>query len=197
MRVSARDDLPDNYLELHIDYPQYLWYPRVLANVSYSSEHLARRLRDKINSSPMKGKELKKYIKNKLVQNGLGIWDATDAEVQLIIDNAQSASYYFADMISRRAQIGWSTHGHSAVDVNIYGTAGSSDLRGNHENTDIGKFLRNYLDVDVKDITEVLGQTKLFRTADNGEVGWTGRIPSEQDIESALRYHEESQDNTS
>ena len=145
----------------------------------------------------MKGKELKKYVKNKLVQNGLGIWDATDDEVQLIVDNAQLASHYFADMISRRAQIGWSTHGHSAVDVNIYGTAGSSDLQGSHENTDIGKFLRKYLDVDVKDITEELREMNLSRTEDNGEVSWTGRIPSGQDIESALQHHEKPHDNIS
>ena len=185
--------LTDNYLELHADYPQYLWFPKVLANASYSSEHLARHLKAKVNPTPLKGQDLKKYIKKELVQNGLGIWDATDDELQLIVDNAQSASNYFADMISKRAQIGWSTHGHSAVDVNIYGTAGSSALRGNHENTDIGKFLRNYLDVSVKDITKELRET-IYRAAGNGEVGWTGRIPSEADMESALRCHEECHD---
>lgn len=69
-------------------------------------------------------------------------------------------------MISRRAQIGWSTHGHSAVDVNIYGSAGSEKLRGNHENTEVGKFLRDYLDLNVDDITKELEEkanlTKTF-----------------------------------
>lgn len=97
------------------------------------------------------------------MQKGLGIEDATNAELQLVVDHASAASSYFADMISRRAQIGWSTHGHSAVDVNIYGTAGSSPLRGNHENTDIGRFLRDYLDVTVDGITEELKQSKHFR----------------------------------
>lgn len=63
-------------------------------------------------------------------------------------------------MISRRAQIGWSTHGHTAADVNIY----TSDrvlaerLQGNHENTEVGGFLRWWLDVEgeVREVTKEL-----------------------------------------
>jgi alkaline phosphatase len=174
-----------------------LWHPEVLANVSYSAEHLARRLRSRVASNPLKGDGLNTYINEELVQKGLGIWDATDDELQVVVSNAHSASYYFADMISRRAQIGWSTHGHSAVDVNIYGTAGSSALRGNHENTDIGIFLRDYLNVNVNDITEDLKATKSFRVVDNREHAWTGRIPSEKEIQSVLEYREESHDDVS
>jgi alkaline phosphatase len=133
----------------------------VLANASSSASHLARRLRAKVKSVP--SNDLKRYINEELVRKGLGIEDATDAELQLIVDHASSSGSYFADMISRRAQIGWSTEGHSAVDVNIYGTDGSSPLRGNHENTDIGKFLRSYLDVNVNGITEELKNSKNFR----------------------------------
>ena len=50
------------------------------------------------------------------MQKGLGIFDASDTELILIVNNPPAAVYYFANMISRRAQIGWSTHGHSAVD---------------------------------------------------------------------------------
>jgi len=99
-------------------------------------------------------KNVEKFIRNELVKKGLGILDATDAEIKTIINTPNS--YSFAGMISRRAQIGWSTHGHSAVDVNIYGTAGSEKLHGNHENTEVGKFLRDYLDLSVDAITEEL-----------------------------------------
>ncbi|KAJ2977686.1 hypothetical protein NUW58_g7735 [Xylaria curta] len=63
-------------------------------------------------------------------------------------------------MISVRAQIGWSTHGHSAVDVNIYssGGPGTEALRGNVENTDVGAFLREYLRVDVDAVTKELNE---------------------------------------
>jgi alkaline phosphatase len=179
-------------LELDAHYPQYLWYPGVLANVSSSAEYLARRLNTEIDSISLEGDKLKKYINEEFVKNGLGILDASDDELQLIIDQPKVSAYYFADMVSRRAQIGWSTHGHSAVDVNIYGTAGSSNLRGNHENTNVGEFLREYLDVDVDAVTEELIKgSKSFKIADTEEVGWTGRIPSEEDLQFVLRHHEE------
>lgn len=60
--------------------------------------------------------------------------------------------------MSQRARIGWSTHGHSAVDVNIYSSGGKAAeaIHGNVENTDVGKFLASYLDVDVEAITKEL-----------------------------------------
>jgi alkaline phosphatase len=145
--------------EIYPTYPQYKWLPESLANVSYSSDHLAILLSKHITSSAiatLPDKDLRQYISETLVKKGLGIYDADDGEIQLVLDNLEEADYIFADMVSRRAQIGWSTHGHSAVDVNIYGSAGSEALRGNHENTDIGEFLRNYLEVDLDAITKEL-----------------------------------------
>jgi len=136
--------------------------------------------------------KLKSYINQEYVQKGLGIVDADDSELQLIVDRPRVASYYFANMISRRAQIGWSTHGHSAVDVNIYGTIGSHDLRGNNENTDVGKFLRDYLDVDVHKVTEELAtSSKAFIESVGAGVPYTGKIPTEEGLRSVLRHHED------
>lgn len=137
------------------------------------------------------GDELREYIDEKYVQKGLGIVDASDTELQLILNNPPAAVYYFANMISRRAQVGWSTHGHSAVDVNIYGTAGSHGLRGNNENTDIGKFLREYLDVDVNKITEELIEaSQSFNIASGVGSDWTGRVPTQKDLLKVSRHHE-------
>lgn len=90
--------------------------------------------------------------------SGLGITDARDYELEKLATDPAYAIWTFSKMISQRARIGWSTHGHSAVDVNIYSSGGphAEDIHGNVENTDVGKFLRNYLDVDVKAITEEL-----------------------------------------
>jgi alkaline phosphatase len=166
----------------------------VLAKASNSAEQSGHLLRAEMASVPRKGDELKNWVNETLVQKGLGIQDPTDAELQLLIDHPLSSNYYFADMVSRRAQIGWSTHGHSAVDVNIYGTAGSSPLRGNRENIEIGRFLRNYLDVQVDDITKELEGSKDFKAAGASEIGWCGKIPSEEDLQLALRQHEDSHD---
>ena len=169
-------------LEINSHYPEYLWHPEVLANASHSAEYLSKRLNAEIETGKFTAAEqFKEYIDKEYVQNGLGIMDASDSELQLIVLRPRAALYYFANMISRRAHIGWSTHGHSAVDVNIYGTSGTDRLRGNHENTDVGKFLREYLDVDVDKITEEL-ISGAFNIATDSSSGWTGRIPTNQDI---------------
>jgi len=150
-----------------------------------SAEHASRLLRSHTTDE---GDNLKSFISEELVKKGLGIANPKDAEIQLILDNPQLSSYYFSDMISRRARIGWSSHGHTAVDVNIYGSAGSDALRGNHENIEVGKFLREYLDVDVDSVTEELVEkTKTFSIYG---VDWTGKIPGEEMLQSAERQHQ-------
>jgi alkaline phosphatase len=157
--------------ELSPEYPEYLWYPAVLANVSYSSVYVAHKLRQHVASlthmDAQSPESLKGYINEKLVAPALGIMDASDeelSEVAKFANDALKSQDLFARMISKRAQIGWSTHGHSAVDVNIYssGGPGTEAIRGNVENTDVGKFLRDYIDVDVTDITAEL-QKKMRR----------------------------------
>lgn len=135
--------------------------------------------------------DLESYVRNDLVKGGLGITDAEDGEINAILAAPLVASPIFANMISKRAQIGWSTHGHSAVDVNIYGSKGAEKLMGNHENTDVGKFLRNYLDVDVDAITKELNKkSSAFEAAGLG--GWLGPIPSEEEIRQAIDHYDAS-----
>ncbi|PBP18443.1 alkaline phosphatase [Diplocarpon rosae] len=175
--------------QLNPQYPSYKWYPQVLGNASHSSEHLARQLRAHIAENGNHN-ELGKYISEHLIQKGLGIMDASEQELQSLVENPLLSVYIFADMISRRAQIGWSTHGHSAVDVNIYGTGGSEALHGNHENIEIGKFLQDYLELDVQPITdELVGNLDTFSSAVNSNA-WTGRTPSEEDIDSASDHYQ-------
>ncbi|KAI1122531.1 alkaline-phosphatase-like protein [Nemania abortiva] len=150
--------------QLNANYPQYLWYPQVLANATASSEHLARRLWEYMaklaSNDAVSIKKLKSYINEELVIPGLGIPDASDEELTAVAQYPELAQPAFAEMISIRAQIGWSTHGHSAVDVNIYssGGPGTEVLRGNVENTDVGDFLREYLAVDVDAVTRELNE---------------------------------------
>ncbi|KAG5985296.1 hypothetical protein E4U55_006776 [Claviceps digitariae] len=148
-------------------WPVYNWYPQVLANASQSCERLAATLQKHVSSSSPSNDEahssttkqqLKKWINNELVIPGLGISDATDQELTLLAEDPDSSINVFAAMISLRAHIGWSTHGHTAVDVNIYSSGGpdADRIRGNVENTEIGQFLSHYLDVDVDEITRDL-----------------------------------------
>jgi alkaline phosphatase len=103
--------------QLHKAYPEYKWLPGVLAKATYSSEHLEKQLNEYLATDGAKkssGKQ-RTYVREEILKNGLGIEDATDEEVDslFVSDDEQPPKYILADMISRRAQIGWSTHGHS------------------------------------------------------------------------------------
>ncbi|KAG5988815.1 hypothetical protein E4U52_006212 [Claviceps spartinae] len=151
-------------------WPVYDWFPQALANVSQSCEKLATRLQKHVSSPPsakasssINKEDLKRWINTELVIPGLGISDATDEELTLLAEHADASISTFAAMISLRAHIGWSTHGHTAVDVNIYssGGPGTERIRGNVENTEIGQFLSHYLDVDVDQITKELREKQI------------------------------------
>ncbi|OTA88561.1 hypothetical protein M434DRAFT_399021 [Hypoxylon sp. CO27-5] len=177
--------------QVNANYPQYLWYPAVLANASSSSEYLAHRLHAYITKTPNESiDDLKKYINEELVIPGFGIHDASDEELTALASNPEQAQYLFAHMISIRAQIGWSTHGHSAVDVNIYssGGPGAEVLRGNVENTDIGKYLREYLSVDVESVTKELNE-KMTSKRRLGIMGQETAIDAGNGISAGVEDH--------
>jgi alkaline phosphatase len=194
--------------QLHKAYPEYRWLPGVLAKASHSSEYLHAKLKEYLGGKGRTDDRVtqRAYIRKQFLEKGLGIDDATDEEVDSLIetDPVWPSSYIFADMISRRAQVGWTTHGHSgklrhkrgryqhpiitncfsAVDVNIYAssTKDAWPLVGNHENTDIGSFLAEYLDVDVESVTKQLQSA--------GTTSWMGDpLPADVRIDQLDTYH--------
>ncbi|KAG5917709.1 hypothetical protein E4U53_004171 [Claviceps sorghi] len=173
-------------------WPVYDWYPQVLANASQSCEKLAATLLKHVSSSspsshdgaeaqahPLNRQQLKRWIDKELVVPGLGISDATDQELTFLAEHPEASLTAFAAMISLRAHVGWSTHGHTAVDVNVYSSGGpeAERIRGNVENTEIGQFLSRYLDVDVDEITRELrhGQTSTHSRGRGGPVSTAGQ----------------------
>jgi hypothetical protein len=122
--------------------PVYNWYPARLARANASAELLSFRLRQHVAAHPsLSVASLKSWINDTLVVPMLGITDAQPDELAALVGDPVASINTFAAIISLRAHIGWSTHGHSAVDVNIYssGGPGTEVLRGNVENTDIGR----------------------------------------------------------
>ena len=100
--------------QLHASYPRYAWFPGVLANASHSAEYLAHQLDHYLAEGGHSRSEVFDHV-GETVKTQLGIQDATDGEINAIVNNADGGAslYTFANMISRRAQTGWSTHGHS------------------------------------------------------------------------------------
>jgi len=159
--------------QLHKEYPHYYWFPGVLANASHSAEYAAHKWADYLSSdlATAASRDEKRVAVESILQDDLGIVDFSSGEVSDIIDAEPiwPPSYLFADMISRRAQVGWSTHGHSGVDVNIYASAPehARQLVGNHENIEVGRFIAEYLDVDIDAVTSEL-KSKHVKTGSSG-----------------------------
>jgi len=96
--------------QLHAAYPDYLWYPGVLVNASRSAERLSQEYFQYLVAHP--NGNAKSYVES-VLEEGLGVYDYSDDEVKLLVEQPASSPYMFADIVSRRAQTGWSTHGHS------------------------------------------------------------------------------------
>ncbi|ORY97598.1 alkaline-phosphatase-like protein [Syncephalastrum racemosum] len=141
--------------QVSTSYPEYLWYPDVLTRAKSSTVGLAKQLSDG------KNKLTRAFVTDTILRDSLGITDATKREINTLmgIKREKPIDLYLADMISLRAQLGWATHGHSGVDVNLYAYGrGSEHLRGSHENIDIGHWISQFLDLDLAQITELLNK---------------------------------------
>lgn len=82
----------------------------------------------------------------------------------------------------------------AAVDVNIYTSNPSqaAALVGNHENTEVGNFLRDYLDLDLKGVTDQLikAVNSFHVLAEDGSQNvWTG-APFDEDKNLDLNHYE-------
>jgi alkaline phosphatase len=176
------------------DYPDYIWYPEVLANAKHSGEFLNFKLNEFLKQQKnIKLNDLKSYIKDEILEKDLGILDYENNELkeilQLIykeeneeskqieepiedeklveikeVDAASEVVEYLKNMVSVRARIGWSTHGHTAADVNIYGYCNKPEgmqllrenLGGNVENTVIGDLMSQIAGVNLNEVTKEL-----------------------------------------
>ncbi|KAF9369745.1 hypothetical protein CPB97_003338 [Podila verticillata] len=143
-------------------YPEYLWKPEVIERAKRSTEVLTRDL------FAYQGKNRRSFVKTEILGQGLGISDPTEDELSFLSSTNEDGTpaplptdilVFLGHAISRRASLGWTTVGHTGVDVNLY-AAGEriENLRGNHENTYIGEFMSEFLKVDLDVITRKLAQ---------------------------------------
>lgn len=143
--------------------PQYIWYPEMLAPVKHSGEYIAR----EILSTTAANKAT--HVRNSVLKSYLGISNPDESDILFL--SSQTATFEDLDrrigaISARRANLGFTTHGHTAVDVNLYAYGVNSHLlRGNRENTEIGDFIKKSLRLDLDYITQKLnldlGETPL------------------------------------
>lgn len=137
----------DNIYELNVD----LWDKQ-----KHSSETLVSALNEAKTISDVK----------KIVADNTWIKDLTDEEAQQILDG-DGSSYKreggYNAVISKRLLVGWSGHGHSAVDVGIWAYGPITDkVKGQVDNTQIAKASAEIIGVDLKKATAELGSKYLY-----------------------------------
>ncbi|KAJ3399094.1 alkaline phosphatase [Chytriomyces confervae] len=156
-------------------YPVYEWFPSVLVPVKKSTESLGNMIAAFVE--PFNPPVFQQFI-HQIITDQLGITDVTADELAFMqTPNRTTSAYtdYMGKMVSDRAGLGWATHGHSAVDVNLYAHGyKSAELRGNHENTDIGAFIERTMGINLKSTTAKLlgGEQKVSSEGD----GWWSRV---------------------
>ncbi|KAK0373340.1 alkaline phosphatase [Colletotrichum limetticola] len=118
-----------------------------------------------------------------------GLADATDAEVNTLLA-AGSLSSELGNLLASRAGVHWSTGGHTASDITLYGYgAGENgrtikgDMAGNWDNTELPKYIEKVLGVDMGQVTELLRA--------NG-TGWVGKRDLSRRSDEHIHGHDHS-----
>lgn len=89
-----------------------------------------------------------------------GIESLTPMEHDLILaagDDTRMVQAILSDIISRRSLIGWTTTGHTALDVNLYATGpGSRHFAGTFQNNEVGRIIARLMSFDLESLTREL-----------------------------------------
>lgn len=127
----------------------YAWYPEVLAAV-------------KSSHGPMINALLEGRPPAEVLAEYAGITDLDDAEVasfEAAKGNGALLNGVLAEAVARRAVLGWTTGGHTAVDVNLYAAGpGADTFRGHHDNTYVGRQIAQLLGFDLEALSQRLRQ---------------------------------------
>jgi len=153
-------------------YPKYIWYPEVISKVKKSTNKIALEIEEILNSYEKSkdtndeddgddGNSLYDLTSN-VISERMGIDDPTDEELKYIVESevgrkTVDLANYLAKMVSNRAKIAWTTHGHSGADVNLYAYGKESNrFRGSKENIEVGHIVENILELNLDELTKRL-----------------------------------------
>lgn len=157
----------DNIYELNLD----LWDKQ-----KHSSEYLIGKLKEAVTVEDIKA----------IVAENTWITDLTDEEAAYIL-TGDGSSYGreggYNAVISKRLLVGWSGHGHSAVDVGVWAYGPIAELvSGQIDNTRIATASAEVIGVDLKAATAKLQEKYLypkFKVARDGEVLYPAKALAE------------------
>ena len=140
----------------------YTWKPEVLDRVQASQRvilgEIHRRLSETQAGVPADSAAVTTEVVGDLA--GITLDDDEAARLVAAMHEDWQAAAVLADVIARRAVVGWTTGGHTAVDVNLYAYGPGRDaFVGHFDNTYVGAALADLLGLDLEALTEQLRQT--------------------------------------
>ncbi|KAK9463765.1 alkaline-phosphatase-like protein [Lipomyces oligophaga] len=142
--------------------PDYAWYPEVLEPGSGSAEHFVSVYEDWEESFPNATQDAKNTYVATQIFEPYGIFNATGSEVTGFY-NASDPAVYMGNLLAARAGINWSTLGHTAVDITLFGYGINTDsLIGNWNNVEVGHFMASQLGLNLSIATEKLQANESF-----------------------------------
>jgi alkaline phosphatase len=131
--------------------------PLPLKGASMTTEH-AESLWKAFN-----GTDKRAYLKDTILP-GYGLGNLPDTDVDLILKNNKLASD-LSSRLSKKAGVNWSTGGHTASDVTLFGYGAGwrggnmkADMAGNWDNTQLPGYIEGVLKVKMSKVTEKLRQ---------------------------------------
>jgi alkaline phosphatase len=128
---------------------KYAWRPGVLAEVESSFGPMREALK---TSSP-----------DSVLREHAGITDLSNEERKRLAsaESWKATKAALRDVIGRRALVGWTSWGHTAVDVSLYAYGpGARRFRGNVENTRVGRTFEDLMGFDLDALTERMRETR-------------------------------------
>lgn len=155
--VVAVSDHETGGMSLGID-GVYAWNPEALGRVQASHGTILREAR---TTTTIEGESLP-VIRPEVIRQRTGIDDLTDedlARLRTHVDDPRALNVILADLVSRHTRVGWTTSGHTAIDINLYAYGPGADrFAGNHDNTFVGRTLADLLDFDLSALTTSMRQ---------------------------------------
>ncbi|CCH45965.1 Alkaline phosphatase [Wickerhamomyces ciferrii] len=133
----------------------YDYYPDVLLNATMSTEKAIELLKE------YEGDDKAGFLKKDILQDAFKLNNVTDEEVNELLES-KSILVDIGHLVSKQAGVGWTSTGHTAVDVPIFAWSNTKEayneilanLGSSIENTEIPEFFAKYIDVNLDEVTD-------------------------------------------
>ncbi|ABN65815.1 vacuolar alkaline phosphatase [Scheffersomyces stipitis CBS 6054] len=147
---------------------------QAILNATHSSEFLVNAI-DEFEQKD-NDDEFRKFIQQTVIEQGLGLTNYTQEEVDILVNGArnedQNLQVAIGNLTNSRSEVSWGSTDHTAVDVDIYSYSNSpilfqkilntkDGLLGTHENTDFSVFIKSITGIDLEEVTDKIQNVTL------------------------------------